>query len=123
MLISGCATNQNIQRLQTDTRFQEAARQLATIYLEGQKAGDSSARYGSGTAKFYNLSEYKIISFGWEWNQPAIFVRVKAGNQAGGNPVWTDYAIRFSHDPQLEAGGDRWLGVGISSVGTTLVKF
>jgi len=123
VLFFGCATtNPNITRLQTDTRFQEAARQLVTDYLEAQKQGDSGIRFGGG-GRFYNLAEYQIVNFGWEWNSPAVFLRIKAGNQGGGNPIWRDYAIRLSHDPKLEAAGDRYLGLRVGSAGETRVKF
>jgi len=123
MLLVGCAMNQVAQRLQTDTHLQAAARQLTADYLEDQKAGGLGTGYGAGASRFYNLAEYKVVAFGWEFTQPAVFVRVKAGSHAGGNPIWENYSIRFVHDPKLEAAGDRYLGLRIGSVGETLVKF
>ena len=86
LLLTSCMSP-SAQRLQTDPRFRHAAEQLVTGYLEGQKKGEGGGGWGRGAAQFYNLSEYRIESFGWELGAPAVFVRVKAGNKIGGNPT------------------------------------
>ncbi|MDD2708637.1 MAG: hypothetical protein PHV34_11570 [Verrucomicrobiae bacterium] len=123
VLFLGCAMAPSVQRLKVEPRFQQAATELATAYLESQKKGESMPSFGPGAAHFFNLAEYKIVSCGWEWRQPAVFVHVKAGNKIGGNPVWANYAIRMGHNAQLEAGGDRYLGLRIASVGQAMVNF
>lgn len=122
LFFSSCMTP-GAQRLQTDPRFQQAAQQLVTGYLEGQKKGESGVVWGNGAAQFYNLSEYRIENYGWEWGSPAVFVRVKAGNKIGGNPIWENYSVQLSHDPELEAHGDPYMGLRISMVGPSIVKY
>lgn len=124
VLLTGCATAPSVRRMQSDPGFQQAAIRLVSNYLDAQKSGESGgARFGSGAANFYNLAEYRVVSTGWEWGAPAVFVRVKAGNKIGGNPVWTDYATQLRHDPRLEATGDVYLGLRISMVGPSIVRF
>ena len=63
-------------------------------YLDDQKSGlGNSAKYGQA-GNFYNLSEYRVVGTGYNWvGRQAVFVRVKAGNKGGGNPVWEDYTV------------------------------
>ena len=123
LLMGGCATSQSIQRLKTDSNFKEAAQQLTMAYLGSQRKGDSSIQFGPGSGSFYNLDEYQIIQFGQENNQPVVFIRVKMRAKTGSKPIWTNYAIQFSHDPELEATGDKYLGLRIDSINETLEKF
>jgi outer membrane murein-binding lipoprotein Lpp len=116
VFLSGCAMNQDAQRLASDPLFSSAAQQLASDFLDGQKAGDgeqvAQAKYGVSDT-FYNLVDYRIEGVGQQFGSPVVFVRVKAGNQMGG-VIWTGYIIWLRHDPNLEASGDRYLGLRIS---------
>lgn len=122
VLLCGCAAGKVAQRLSYDPGFQSAAESLARDYLEGQKQGESkreaAQKYGVA-ASFYNLVDYHIEGFGHEFGQPAVFIRVKAGNRVGG-VSWTDYRIVLRQDPKLEAAGDRYMGLRITDVGETL---
>lgn len=70
------------------------AKQFVQSYLDDQKSGlGNAAKYGSG-GNFYNLAEYRLVGAGKNWTgHSAIFVRVRAGNKGGGNPVWEDYVV------------------------------
>ena len=120
-VLCGCMTA-TTQRLRTDPQLQSMAEQLTLDYLDGQKEGEServvAQKYGGG-GTFYNLVEYRIEGLGHEFGQPAVFFRVKAGNRVGG-VFWKDYRVTFRHDPKLEATGDHYMGLRISSCAETL---
>jgi len=121
--LTGCATNATVQRMRQDPALQRAAVSLTRDYLEDQKKGGLGNQFGPGVSRFYNLAEYNIVDIGWEWGSPAVFVRVKAGNQIGGNPVWDNFTVSFSHGQELENSGDRYMSLRISRVGKSLVKY
>lgn len=120
IFISGCAASGTALRLDSDQGFKGAARELAEAYLAGQKSGmhpnEAKKLYGDGAANpFYNLEQYRYISTGHIMGQPALCYRVKAGNQAGGNPTWADVWIFFSHNPKIEK-TDRFMGLRIAGL-------
>ena len=119
VVLCGCATT---KRLQTDTRFQAAAESLVRDYLEGQKAGESARtaaqKYGGSPGTFRNLVDYRIEGVGSEMGWPSVFIRAKGGNLVGG-VLWKDYTATVLHNAKLEAEGDRYMGLRISSITET----